>query len=189
MRRVNHSPFRSVIDCFRLPSIEHLFQTLADAKPGPKKKVNEKEGGPAPRGSNANENLVQSKLVLLTLSFPRLRIIWSSSPYASAEIVRELKANFAEPDVAKAISLGVEEGSAGGTELEDVNTLAEDLLRALPGIGTKQVRYVMNRVESVAELCRMSLEDMQQLLGAEPGKKCYDFIRSGASNRTRPRPA
>jgi DNA excision repair protein ERCC-4 len=41
---------------------------------------------------------LQSKLVVLTLAFPRLRIIWSSSPYQTAEIFSELKKQQDEPD-------------------------------------------------------------------------------------------
>lgn len=41
---------------------------------------------------------IQSKIALLTLSFPRVRIIWSSSPYASAQIFNDLKLDNPEPD-------------------------------------------------------------------------------------------
>ncbi|KAG8990563.1 hypothetical protein FRB90_001720 [Tulasnella sp. 427] len=155
------------------------LQTLAETKSGAKKKQAEKGKDNGPKPSNANDSLIQSKLVLLTLSFPRLRVIWSSSPHASVDIIRELKTNFPEPDVLKAVSIGVEEDGGEGAQLEDVNTLAEDLLRALPGIGTKNLRYVMNRVESVAALCEMSLEELEELLGVEPGKKCHEFIHKG----------
>ncbi|KAG8927958.1 hypothetical protein FRC01_006670 [Tulasnella sp. 417] len=154
------------------------LQTLAETKSGAKKKQTEKGKDTGPKPSNANDSLIQSKLILLTLSFPRLRVIWSSSPHASVDIIRELKANFSEPDVTKAISIGTDE-DGGGAQLEDVNTLAEDLLRALPGIGTKNLRYVMNRVGSVAALCDMSLEELEELLGVEPGKKCHEFIHTG----------
>ncbi|KAF5530520.1 DNA excision repair ERCC-4, partial [Fusarium phyllophilum] len=40
---------------------------------------------------------LQSKLVLLTLAFPKLRIIWSSSPYQTAEIFESLKTQEEEP--------------------------------------------------------------------------------------------
>ncbi|KAG9001898.1 hypothetical protein FRB94_004430 [Tulasnella sp. JGI-2019a] len=162
------------------------LQTLAEAKTGPKKKINEKStavnlSGP-PKASNANDSLIQSKLVLLTLAFPRLRVIWSSSPHASAEIFKDLKLTFPEPDVLKAISMGAgeDDNGGGGEGLEDVNTLAEDVVRALPGVGTKNLRYVMGRVRSVSALCEMSLEEVQELLGVEPGKKCYDFIHTGS---------
>lgn len=34
---------------------------------------------------------ISAKLVLLTLAFPKLRIIWSSSPHETAKIFEELK--------------------------------------------------------------------------------------------------
>lgn len=40
---------------------------------------------------DANSFDVQQKLLLLTLHFPKLKIIWSPSPYASAQLFEELK--------------------------------------------------------------------------------------------------
>lgn len=53
-----------------------------------------------------------SKLSLLALHFPRLRIVWSRSLHATAEIFASLKMNQDEPDEAKATRVGVpsEEG-------------------------------------------------------------------------------
>lgn len=55
---------------------------------------------------------VMSKLSLLVLHFPRLRILWSRSLHATAEIFASLKANQDEPDETKAVRVGVpsEEG-------------------------------------------------------------------------------
>ncbi|EAU93561.2 hypothetical protein CC1G_02791 [Coprinopsis cinerea okayama7 len=119
---------------------------------------------------------VQSKLVLLTLSFPRLKIIWSSSPFATCDIFTDLKKNFAEPDPTKAVAVGAEEDPEAG---KGVNTAAEELVRCLPGVTAKNVKWVMARVRNVRELCEMSLEDVQELLGAEPGKACYEFMHKG----------
>lgn len=52
-------------------------------------------------------NNIISKLSLLVLHFPRLRIIWSRSLHATAEIFAALKANQDEPDEAKAIRVGI----------------------------------------------------------------------------------
>lgn len=42
--------------------------------------------------SNDSKNFdVQQKLLLLTLHFPKLKIVWSPSPYASAQLFEELK--------------------------------------------------------------------------------------------------
>ena len=119
---------------------------------------------------------VQAKLVLLTLSFPRLRILWSSSPYASADMFRDLKQNNSEPDAAKAIAVGAEEDPNAG---EGINQVAEELLRTLPGINAKNVKYVMSKVGSVREFCGLSLPAVQEILGNEPGKACWDFLHKG----------
>lgn len=63
-------------------------------------------------GDDVTPNSIISKLSLLVLHFPRLRIIWSRSLYATAEIFASLKTNQDEPEEAKAIRVGVpsEEG-------------------------------------------------------------------------------
>lgn len=148
------------------------------------KYVNNTKCGKKPGAGASDDNApatasIQAKLVLLTLTFPRLRIIWSSSPYATAEIFRELKLNQFEPDPIKALSVGADEdpdAKKGDESSGGLNTAAEDLLRSFPGISSKNVRYVMKRVNSVRELCEMSLGDVQELLGNEPGKACYEFL-------------
>ncbi len=54
----------------------------------------------------------QSKLTLLTIHFPRLRILWCQSPYATAQIIDELKMGREEPDVKEALAI------VGDTEAE-----------------------------------------------------------------------
>lgn len=119
---------------------------------------------------------IQSKIVLLTLTFPRVRIIWSSSPYATADIFKDLKMDRAEPDSAKAIAIGAEEDPDAGA---GINAAAEELLRSLPGITAKNVKYVMSKVRNVRELCEMDLKQVQDILGVAPGKVCYQFIHRG----------
>jgi DNA excision repair protein ERCC-4 len=120
--------------------------------------------------------MLQSKLVLLMLSFPRVRIIWASSPYATAEIFADLKASMPEPDPGKAIAIGAEEDPEAGA---GVNAAAEELLRCLPGITAKNVKYVTTKIRNVRELCEMSLVQVQEILGIEPGKTCWDFMHRG----------
>jgi DNA excision repair protein ERCC-4 len=43
---------------------------------------------------NVRESDLSSKLVLLTLSFPKLRIIWSSNPNETATVFEELKVKY-----------------------------------------------------------------------------------------------
>lgn len=61
--------------------------------------------------SDVGEDIMQaniiSKLSLLVLHFPRLRIVWSRSLHATADIFAALKANQDEPDMDKAMRVGV----------------------------------------------------------------------------------
>ena len=60
-----------------------------------------------------------------------------------------------------------------------VNAAAEELLRSLPGITAKNVKHVMSKVRSIRELCEMSMEGVQEILGVEPGKMCWEFMHRG----------
>ncbi len=67
------------------------------------------------RSVNPNEapSDLQSKIVLLTLAFPRLRIIWSSSPYQTAEIFENLKTQEPEPGPHRGGARGARQGHEG----------------------------------------------------------------------------
>ncbi|KAJ3500275.1 hypothetical protein NMY22_g19311 [Coprinellus aureogranulatus] len=158
-------------------SLDTVGEMKSYAKPTgkypPKKKPTDQGPGTSPTYTSIS---IQSKIVLLTLSFPRLRIIWSSSPFTTAEVFADLKRNNAEPDLAKAVGTGADDDPDPGA---GVNTAAEELLRALPGITPKNLKFVMSRVRNVRELCELDLKGVQDLLGVEPGKACYEFMHRG----------
>ncbi|CAG8443290.1 10311_t:CDS:10 [Ambispora gerdemannii] len=121
-------------------------------------------------------NELSSKLVLLTLTFSRLKIIWSSSPYETVQIFQDLKKSQDEPDPEKAMAIGFE-----GEDIDsDFNITPQDFLRALPGITSKNYKHVMSRVENLKDLGEMSLTDMQALIGAQYGRLLYDFFNRDA---------
>ena len=147
------------------------------AKPSGKYPAKKKQDTGTPNNATTYSSIsIQSKIVLLTLHFPRLRIIWSSSPFSSSEIFTDLKRNQAEPDPTKAIAVGADDDPDAG---RGVNTAAEELVRCLPGVTAKNVKYLMSRVGSVREFCGLSLQEVQQILGVEPGKQCWEFMHKG----------
>lgn len=164
----------------------HIFLTIVQtvqeiksyAKPSNKFPKKKPTGTDNPAMSTYS---IQAKLVLLTLAFPRVRIIWSSSPYATATIFNDLKLHNFEPDPAKAIAVGAEEDGEAGP---GINHAAEELLRTLPGVNAQNVRHIMNKVGSVREFCELSLQEVQNILGVEPGKACYDFIHRGERKKS-----
>ena len=122
---------------------------------------------------------------MLTLAFPRLRIIWSSSPHATAEIFNDLKLNNPEPVPERAVLLGAEDNPEvdGG-----VNVAAEELLRSLPGITDKNVRHIMSKVPSIKAFCQLELAQVQEIIGIGPGKSCYEFMHRDDRRRTNTTP-
>lgn len=105
---------------------------------------------------------VTSRLQLLTLHFPKLRIVWSPGPYATAEIFAELKKGRAEPDAAQAQSLTSDSYAVDGDA--KYNAAVQDLVSKLPGVTTKNLRRLLNGVDDLAHLLSMSQDDLTELL-------------------------
>lgn len=121
--------------------------------------------------STSNVDITQ-KLQLLTIHFPKLRLVWSPSPYATAQLFDELKQGKSEPDPAYAASLGSNESTSELDHIVDkMNTNIYDFLLKLPGITTRNIPRVMTRVKNMKELVRLSLEELSELLGSEGNAK------------------
>ncbi|GAA5880947.1 hypothetical protein JCM16303_005184 [Sporobolomyces ruberrimus] len=142
---------------------------------------------PRTDSANAADVDLRAKLVLLTVTFPKLRIIWSSSPYQTVEIFRELKESREEPDQRKAVLVGLEEdsggiaaeGTAAGVAGEaGFNVAPQEILRSLPGVTSSNYRHLSGQVGNLVELTRLNLNELQQLIGNEPGKQLHAFLTS-----------
>ncbi|KAE8450321.1 hypothetical protein EG329_006749 [Mollisiaceae sp. DMI_Dod_QoI] len=123
--------------------------------------------------SNASSDL-QSKLVLLTLAFPRLRIIWSSSPYQTAEIFESLKTQEPEPDPIAAVRIGLE----GGQRAEDqsFNREPQDMLRIVPGVTGKNIKNLVIEMGSLKEVANAAVEELEPAVGKEAGRQIHRFF-------------
>lgn len=120
---------------------------------------------------------IQSKLMMLLVSFPKLKIIWSSSPYETAQIFLELKANQEEPDITAAVSKGVNpyiKIDNGDPPLYNDNAI--DLIQNIPGINNVNCHQIVEKVPSIEELVKLSEDDLIDIIGIENGKKAYKFI-------------
>ncbi|KAK9236723.1 hypothetical protein V1525DRAFT_406053 [Lipomyces kononenkoae] len=132
---------------------------------------------------------LQAKLVLLVLSFPNIRIIWSSSPYQTAEIFLELKRSQEEPDPETATNVGLDElGENGGggdssSSSNLYNQAAVDMLRSMPGITAVNYRNLMYDVENFQQLCQMSESDIAKSVGRAAARKVWRFINRDLRTR------
>lgn len=100
--------------------------------------------------SAANPSDLQSKIVLLALAFPRLKVIWSSSPYQTAEIFEEVKKQQEEPDPIKAVEIGLVPGEDPADQ--SWNQTPQDMLRAVPGITAKNMQRLTLELDDLTEV-------------------------------------
>uniref|UniRef100_A0A8D0L5D3 DNA repair endonuclease XPF n=1 Tax=Sphenodon punctatus TaxID=8508 RepID=A0A8D0L5D3_SPHPU len=122
-----------------------------------------------------SSNDITSKLTLLTLHFPKLRILWCPSPHATAELFEELKQNRPQPDAAVATATTAD--SEILPESDKYNPGPQDFLLKMPGVNAKNCRAVMNHVKSIAELVTLSQDKLSEILGnVVNAKQLYDFI-------------
>ena len=123
--------------------------------------------------ANTSSDL-QSKLVLLTLAFPRLRIIWSSSPYQTAEIFESLKTQEDEPDPIAAVRIGLDKDMKA--EDQAFNREPQDMLRVVPGVTAKNVKNLVIDARDIQEVANMSVSELEPAVGMESGRQIYRFF-------------
>ena len=117
---------------------------------------------------------LQSKIVMLALAFPRLKIIWSSSPYQTAEIFEELKKNQEEPDPVRAVQIGLMAGEDPGEQ--SFNQTPQDMLRCVPGVTGKNMSRITLEVEDLVAVSNLSMERLQEMVGREAGGQIFRFF-------------
>lgn len=107
----------------------------------------------------------------------------------TVEIFQSLMQRHEEVDVDRAVCAGADHPgfTFGGTEdgvgestnagdREEVGPSAKDILLSLPGVTVHNFRTLMGRVNSVAELVALSLNELTALLGSASGCKLHEFM-------------
>uniref|UniRef100_A0A672JUN2 DNA repair endonuclease XPF n=1 Tax=Sinocyclocheilus grahami TaxID=75366 RepID=A0A672JUN2_SINGR len=121
---------------------------------------------------------VTSKLTLLTLHFPRLRLLWCPSPYVTAELFQELKHGRPEPDAATAQAVTAESETV--TESADLyNPGPHDFLLRMPGVNVKNFKSLIKHASCLADLITFSQEKLSEILGSSSNaRQLYEFLNN-----------
>lgn len=123
---------------------------------------------------------VSSKLILLTLHFPQLRILWCHSPYATAEMFEILKHGKEQPQVDQVVKV-TDKYSSSESSSDKYNAAAQDFLSRMPGINSKNIHLIMNKIKNIAELVSLTLEQLTQILeNSSNAKLLYESIHHSA---------
>ncbi|XP_017271589.1 DNA repair endonuclease XPF [Kryptolebias marmoratus] len=127
-----------------------------------------------------SSNDVSSRLTLLTLHFPRLRILWCPSPHATAELFLELKQGRPEPDASAAQAVTAESETV--VESADLyNPGPYDFLLKMPGVNPKNHRALIKHADSLADVAKLSQNKLAEILGnANNAKLLYEFLHNVA---------
>ncbi|KAG7507837.1 DNA repair endonuclease XPF [Solea senegalensis] len=127
-----------------------------------------------------SSNDISSKLTLLTLHFPRLRILWCPSPHATADLFVELKKGRLEPDAAAAQAVTAESDTVAESA-GLYNPGPYDFLLKMPGVSTKNYRSLIKSADSLADLTKLSQDKLAEILGnAHNAKSLYEFLHNVA---------
>jgi DNA excision repair protein ERCC-4 len=131
-------------------------------------------------GPDIQTNNITTRICLLVLSFPNLKMLWSRHAAATTDIFKSIMVGHDEVDLSKAVSAGMESNASnleGNDENDrDLRATAQEMLLSLPGINTNNFRAVMNEVESIASLSAMSEKDLSPLIGPGNAKKLFHFF-------------
>ena len=124
--------------------------------------------------NNVSSDL-QSKLVLLTLAFPKLRIIWSSSPYETAEIFERLKAQEEEPAPVAAVRAGLDKDAKADDQ--PFNTEPQEMLGCVPGVTPKNIKNLVLETQNIKEIANMSPTELEPIVGKEAARMIDGFFK------------
>jgi DNA excision repair protein ERCC-4 len=53
----------------------------------------------------------------------------------------------------------------------------QDVLRSMPGINSSNYKLIINKVNNLEELAKMSSREISKIIGEECGQKLYQFLR------------
>nr|XP_023011814.1 DNA repair endonuclease XPF [Leptinotarsa decemlineata] len=124
--------------------------------------------------SDADSFNIQQKLLLLTLHFPKLKLIWSPSPYATAQLFEEMKAGKEEPNVEYATALGEQDLDMIQSRY---NSNIYDFVQKLPGITSKNIDMFLKKGESMDKIAQKTEEELKEILGnSTDAQSLYSII-------------
>ncbi len=179
---------------FRLPSLLIEFSEDRDFRLIPK-------GLP----SDIRVSHIISRIVLLTLNFPRLRIMWMRSPYATAKMFEMLKEKEDEPDIPGISCAGIETADNGGTNSNatgvDQNALLtnssamasatnyvfnivdnkltpQDMMLRVPGVTATNIHPIIKKAPTLLRLSLLSEMDLKPIVGQANARSIVQFFNS-----------
>ncbi|OLY78857.1 DNA repair protein rad16 [Smittium mucronatum] len=123
----------------------------------------------------------QAQSMTAYYEFPVLLIEFDSSLSFSLSNVREYdtelllsEENHPEPEIERAVKMGLEQ-NLGERNAQYSNTSFK-MLQSLPGVGSTNAYKLASAVANIRDLCNMSLDQLQKIIGISSGKELFSFM-------------
>lgn len=118
------------------------------------------------------------KLILLTITFPQLSIVWSPSPTFSAEMFEYLKIDREQPDVEQALKVS-EEQLPVEQNVDKYDLETKEFLLCLPGVNFHNVYRLMSKCLCILDVMKKSQQELSEILESEINSKVlYESLHS-----------
>ncbi len=119
---------------------------------------------------------IATKLSMLILHFPRLRILWSRSPLQTVHLFEKLTKDCPPVNIEKALS-----GGSMGTaaeELQDVglNQISIDFLLKLPGVNERNFRALLRETSCVSGIQKVERDRLNDAMGKRNAERLRKFL-------------
>lgn len=127
-------------------------------------------------GSVAETTDSLRKLILLTITFPSLRLIWSPSPHFSSEMFEFLKVDQDQPDIESVLNISSEQLPAEHFS-EKFDLELREFLLSLPGVNLHNVYRIMSSCACLVDLMKKSEDEISTIVeSTRNGKALYDAL-------------
>ena len=136
-----------------------------------------------PISNKLSQDEIQMKLAKLVIKFPALKIIWSSSPLQTINIILELKTGRQQPDPSESVAIGAGKLGADFSINCKNATLTNDekFAKLLEIQSLSKIDYfnIRKKIKSYQKLRNLSLQDLIDLLNDEGlANTVFNYIQS-----------
>lgn len=104
------------------------------------------------------------RLILLTIHHNNLKLVWSPSTHFTAELFEYLKLDRPQPEAERILAISSQELPPETFEDRYDLQVREFLLR-LPGVNSHNVYSIMNKINCLADLVDLAVEELTEILG------------------------
>lgn len=132
-----------------------------------------------PISNKLSQYEIQLKLTKIVTRFPTLKIIWSSSPLQSVNIILELKMGREQPEPIVATSYGTNLRKNAVSKVNKSNTKTEffiDLLK-IPGLSKIDYFNIRKSVKTYSKLQHMTVQQITDIIGdVNLANKVFEYV-------------